>query len=149
MARIRRRVQWDPFDDLRRFQREVSSLFDPYRWWPQTRFARGEFPPVNVVEEGDSIRVTAELPGIDLQQIDLSITGDVLTIRGERKPVENVGDDAYHRRERPVGSFVRSVKLPDPVVGDQAEAQYVNGLLQITVPKAEEAKPRRISIRSD
>jgi HSP20 family protein len=140
---------WDPFDDLHRFQSEIKALFDPRRWWTEWGPGTTEYPPVNVLEIGDDIRVTVELPGTELEDIDLSITGDTLTIRGERKAPDAAPDTAFHRREREFGAFVRSVILPDPVVGEKAEASYVDGLLQITVPKAEEAKPRRIAVRSD
>lgn len=138
--------RFDPFAEVTRLRGDINELFTR-RWLPGFRRS-AEYPPVNVTGVGDEIRVALECPGVTMDELDLSITGDMLTIRGERKPDEDVADRAYHRKERFVGKFVRSIQLPDRVAADKAEARYHNGVLEISIPRAEEAKPRKISIQA-
>jgi len=138
---------FDPFREMARLQRDMNELFDMRRWWPEWGRAR-EFPPMNVATVGDEIHVTAELPGLSLDAIDLSITGDTLTLKGERKPDECREQYTYHRMERTSGTFMRTIRLPDRIDPDKAEARYVNGILTVRIPKAEETKPRKISVQA-
>lgn len=108
----------------------------------------GEFPPVNIGDCNGDLEVTAEVPGMRLEDIDVSIVGEVLTIRGERKPEDEAAEATFYRRERLFGSFVRSLQLPQLVDGDKAEARYTNGVLSIRIPKAAETQPRRVQIRA-
>ncbi len=106
----------------------------------------GDFPPVNIFDDGDGIVVMAEIPGMDPASLSISGQRHTLTIKGERKR-EAVGDAAgYHRRERPFGEFSRSVQLPDELDLDKATAKYEAGMLTVRVPKAESAKPRQIPV---
>ena len=138
---------WDPFREMARLQEELIDLFGTRRRgrgvWPRLR----EFPLMNVVAKRDEVVVSVELPGMKSDDVDLSITGDTLTLRGERKPAEVVPDGQYHRRERVFGAFVRTVTLPERVSPDKAEARYCNGVLTVSIPKSEEAKPRRIPVK--
>lgn len=106
-----------------------------------------DYPPVNIIDSGEDLEVTAEAPGLKLENIDVSIVGDTLTIRGERISEEPAQDAPYYRRERPYGSFARTLQLPQEVDGDKAEARYSEGVLSIRIPKAPEVKPRRVEIR--
>ena len=138
----------DPLREMARLQREINDLFDSPR-----RYLRGlrseDFPPVALALDGDDVLVSVECPGLSLADFDVSVTGDTLTVRGERKPADEVGERAWHRRERFAGKFARSIQLPQRVNADKAEAHYVNGVLGIRIPRSEDSKPKRIAIASD
>lgn len=136
--------RWDPFHDL---QREVGRLFEslePLQNWRLNR----QFPPINLYDAGDRYVLTAQLPGIGLESLDVSITGETLTMRGERKRPEGVSDESYRRQERQFGRWTRTISLPDRVDSVQVAATFAEGLLTITLPKAESAKPRQISVKA-
>jgi HSP20 family protein len=107
-----------------------------------------EIPAVDMYQTDDAVVVKSAIPGIKPEDIDISITGDTLTIRGETKVEEEVNEENYMRRERRYGSFCRSLALPLPVVTDKAEAEFENGVLTLTLPKAEEVKPKAIKIKA-
>lgn len=107
------------------------------------------FPPVNVWEDADAFYVAAEVPGLTREQLQISVTHrNQLTIQGERL-VEEPEKGRWHRRERGFGRFQRMLKLPLPVDADRVEAKLENGLLQLTLPKTEEAKPRKIAVKAE
>jgi HSP20 family protein len=112
--------------------------------WPVT--GRGR-PAVNVWETGDALKLELELPGVGKDQIELSVVGDELSIKIERPDAEPQGA-TYHRRERGVGAFARVVRLPVEVDPDKVEAELRHGVLTITLPKAEAARPRKIQVSS-
>jgi HSP20 family protein len=112
--------------------------------WPVT--GRGR-PAVNVWEAGDTLQVELELPGVQNDQIELSVVGDELSIKVERPDAEPQGA-TYHRRERGVGAFARVVRLPIEVDADRVQAELRHGVLTITLPKAESARPRKIQVTS-
>lgn len=136
---------WSPFHQM---QSEMSRLLD--RWNDPSRplFNPAEFPAVNLWEEEAAFHVEAELPGIDLNDLEIFVTNqNQLAIKGERKPALN--DKATpHRQERWHGCFVRTLTLPAPVDEAKVEAKLENGVLVIRLPKHEAAKPRRIVIKS-
>ena len=105
------------------------------------------FPAVNVWEDTDNVYVEVELPGLKLDDIELLVMGDELTIKGERKDVCE-DDVSYHRQERATGSFGRVFRLPAGVDAEKVEATLRNGVLTVTMPKAEEAKPRKIEVKT-
>jgi len=109
-------------------------------------FPREWTPSLDVSETKNNIVVKAEAPGIDPKDIDISLTGDVLTIKGEKRQEKEEKDENYHRVERSYGVFARSVRLPLEVQSDKIEASYKNGILKITLPKSEEAKKKEIKI---
>jgi HSP20 family protein len=129
---------------------EVNRLFDNFfTGLPERRrgLLEGEWAPsVDVAETDNEVVVTAELPGIKQDDVDITITDDVLTLKGEKKEEKEVKEKNYHRIERSYGSFQRSISLPAGVQADKAKATYKDGVLHITVPKAEEAKPKQIKI---
>lgn len=102
-------------------------------------------PAANVWERGDALLVEMELPGVKSDQVDVSVVGGELTVKVERPEISEA-DVTYHRRERPVGSFTRVLRLPVEVAADRVEAELRDGVLLITLPKAESAKPRKITV---
>ncbi len=138
----------DPLGELGRLQREINDLFEGRQWVPGF-MRRAEFPLVNVMTVGDDIKVAMECPGMTRDDIELSVTGDVLTVKGNRPAEKDVENERYLRRERRAGQFARSVQLPDRVQADKAEARYENGILTVTIPRAEEAKPKRIAVKAE
>jgi HSP20 family protein len=104
--------------------------------------------PIDMYETNDDVVVRAVVPGFLPENVQISVTGDVLTIRGELKREENQRDRAWHIREHRLGSFERSIALPVRVVSNQASAEFENGILTITLPKAEEVKPKSITIKA-
>ncbi len=136
----------NPFD-FRSSSREMNRIFDQASRDPVPSTA-ASYPAMNVWTNGDGAIVTAELPGIDLDTLEISVHNDTLTLSGERKP-EGLGEgEAYHRRERSYGQFKRAFQLPFQVASDKVEASYDKGVLQITLPRTEADKPRKIQVRA-
>jgi HSP20 family protein len=106
------------------------------------------FPSMNLWEDADHLYAEAEIPGMKAEEIELSISGDELTLKGERREPKAEGS-TWHRRERPFGAFVRTVTLPVAVDGDKVEASFRHGVLTVTLPKAEAVRPRRIQVKSE
>lgn len=134
----------DLFQDL---QREMGRLFQTFPAWGAMRWS-GVFPPINVYELPDRFVVRTEVPGIAAEAIDLSLTGETLTLRGERRRPEGVSDESYRRQERPFGRWSRSVSLPERVDAARVTAECVHGVLTVVLPKREDARPRQISVRA-
>ncbi len=111
-----------------------------------SEFLEGWFPPVDVAEDKDTLSVRAELPGMKREDIEITLHDGVLTLSGERKGGEKIEGSEMYRSERWFGRFHRTVNLPYPVVPDQIKATYTDGVLTVTLPKAEEAKPKQIAI---
>lgn len=110
--------------------------------------AMGVFPPLNVTEDEANIVVHAELPGVSPADLDISVEGDTLTLKGNRRPADTEGSVSYHRREREHGRFRRSLTLSVPIELDQVEAHCRHGVLRIVLPKAKAALPQKITIKS-
>jgi HSP20 family protein len=106
----------------------------------------GVFPLINLAEDDDNLYLTAELPGIDPQSLDLSVKNDTLTLKGAKKDGLEAKEVNYHRREREIGSFRRSLTLPIKIQTEAVDAKFKNGILTVTLPKAAEAKAHQISI---
>jgi HSP20 family protein len=147
---------WDPFREMDELRREVDRAFEsfatgrrPGRW--RAAFLPGygarQYPLVNVHEDKDNLYVEALAPGVNPESLDLTIQGATLTISGEKRPSSEVPAEAVHRSERSAGKFVRTVDLPYPVNDAGLAASYRNGLLLVTLPKHEAARPRQISVR--
>lgn len=137
-----------PFEELDRLRRQVDWFNGGLRSGLSGEPAAGVFPLMNVTEDKDNYYVRAELPGIKADQLEISVTGDTLSVSGERKlPVED--DKAqYHRREREAGRFSRIVTLPGQLNTGKVEASCTDGVLTVTLPKAEAAKPRQIAVKT-
>ncbi|GAB4418561.1 MAG: Hsp20/alpha crystallin family protein [Thermodesulfovibrionales bacterium] len=134
-----------PFEEIERriedFFKRPFSLFGP-PWWPRMPEIEVVSPSVDIFEEGDDIVVKAELPGIKKENIEVKLTDDTITISGEKKKEEKVEKKGYYRLERSYGSFHRSFSLPTEVQTDKARAQFKDGILEVRIPKTEEAKKK-------
>jgi HSP20 family protein len=135
-------VRFDPFRDIGAVRDEMDRVFG--RAFGE-RIARTWTPALDVFEGTQAIVLTAEVPGMTAEQIEVEFDDGVLTISGERVFVDRE-DGRYHRVERPYGKFSRSVSLPQGVMSDQIAADVSDGLLTVTVPKADEVKPRKIVV---
>ena len=155
-------TSWDLFDDLRSAQDELLQMNRMYgqRLLPPGQF--GQFgqrlearpstqawaPAVDISERPDAYLVTVELPGVKLDDLTITLEDGLLTIQGERQFTSESSEQQYHRVERRYGSFRRSITLPSQVQADAIEASFEDGVLEVVVPKAEEAKPKKISVRA-
>jgi len=142
--------RWQPFspvwDHLRQLQGEMNRLFDR---WGDDGGRTAAYPALNVWEEGDALFVEAELPGLDLKDLEIYVTGNnQLTLKGERKP--NVPDKSVrHRQERGFGAFNRTLALPFAVDADKVDARFENGVLRVRLTKHESARPRKIAVKAE
>jgi HSP20 family protein len=145
--------------DLGRWERDMDRMMEDFfgrrfrPWWPE-RWSRGEefdlrAPAVDVFEEKDDIVVKAEVPGIDKENIAVTLSDSTLTIKGEKKKEEEVKEENYYRSERSYGAFVRTVDLPKDVHADKVKATFKNGVLEVRMPKTEEAKAKEIKVKVD
>jgi len=140
----------DILPDISQIQREMNRLFDSlFRGGVVDDGSYGTFwsPFVDIIEHDDAYVVEAELPGLTKDDVKISIEGNILTIRGEKKREQTKEGRNYHRSERAFGSFMRSFTLPSSVRADKIEATYRNGILTINLPKVEEAKPKTIEVK--
>ncbi len=139
--------RWRPFGSVATWDSEVNRLFDGFFGRPAA--SNGErmwVPALDMYETKDEIVLNFELPGVREKDVTLSITGDVLTLKGERAFDSDVTGENYHHVERVFGKFERSVQLPMEVQADKVQATYRDGMLEVKLPKAEEVKPREIKI---
>jgi HSP20 family protein len=143
-------TRYDPFSDTITLRQAMDRLFEdsfvsPFTW----RNVNGEStsPALDVHQTADEIVVTAAMPGLKPEEVDITITGQTLSIRGEFKADEEVKRDQYLYRERRYGTFNRQLQLPVRVKGDAASATFENGLLTLRIPKAEDVKPRQIQVK--
>jgi len=152
LIRWKPRSEVDPFfKGYRDLQDEINRMFNyALGGWPSERdgMGGGEWaPPVNVLEDKDNVVITADLPGMTDKDIDVAVLGDTLTIKGEKKREEKKDEGSYHMFERTYGAFQRSVALPTSVENDKAKASFKNGVLEVKIPKKEEARPKQIEIK--
>jgi HSP20 family protein len=142
-------LAWPTFGRLSTLRDEIDRLFEA----PLAEFARGSHllsgwtPALDVFEDKDNVIVKAELPGMKKDEIEVSLRDGTLSISGERKSESKFENAEVYRAERFVGRFQRSVSLPTPVASDKVSAQYKDGILTITLPKTEEAKPKNIEVK--
>lgn len=135
--------------DAGRLMRDFESLLDAAARSPLEDPSAGVFPAMNVTRNSDAFFVRAELPGVNAEGLKITAEGSKLTVAGSREIPAEQGNVSYHRRERAAGAFSRTVVLPHEVDGERVEAHYVNGVLTITLPIAEAARPRRITVQRD
>lgn len=136
--------RWPTFDDPFRFSDEFFRSFAPF--FGTRAASAGVFPPVNIYDNGEAFLLRAELPGVDKDAIELSVKGEELTLRGERKLQAARPDANYHRRECAGGQFRRVVTLPQPVDAEKISASFKNGVLEVVLPRVPEAQPRKITV---
>jgi HSP20 family protein len=143
-------VRWDPFRELNAVQERVNRLFgDVYRAADDDVMRRGAWmPPVDIYDSGkDELVIKAELPDMSKDAIDITVENHTLTLRGEKKMDSAIKDECCHRIERTYGAFSRSFSLPTTVDTSKVSADYRNGVLTITLPVREEAKPKQIQVQ--
>jgi HSP20 family protein len=142
-------VKYDPFRELRNLQDEMTRLFTGTRPATTSRedINYGAWAPnVDIYEDKERLILEAELPGMSLDDFEISVENNVMTLRGERKFEKKTEGDNYHRVERSYGSFTRSFTLPQTVTADGATADFENGILRVSLPKREETKARKIEV---
>ena len=136
---------WRPFRELEEWERQFDDLFGrPMLQWPTVE--KGWMPAVDVFEKDDKFVVKAELPGMKGEDIDVSVVGNTLTIKGEKKTETEVKEEDYYRCERSYGSFHRSILIPSTVDASKIVADFEDGVLEVTLPKAAEVKPEKVKV---
>ncbi len=139
----------NPLGEMVSLRQAMDRLFEDSFVDSAWRGAEGQsLAAIDVYETPDAVVITATLPGVRPDDVDITLTGQNLTLRGEFKPDESVRREQYLYQERRYGAFARQVQLPIRVQGDRAEASFENGLLRLSIPKAEEVKPRQIHIKA-
>jgi HSP20 family protein len=138
-------TRWEPFRDLARLQDEVSRLFDDRSY--RGSESVGWTPAVDIYEDEESVTLRFELAGVEPKDVDVRFENGVLTVKGERKLEKEDKRENYHRVERSYGTFTRSFTLPGTLDPERIKAEAKNGVLQITLPKKAEAKPRAIQVK--
>jgi HSP20 family protein len=141
-------IRWEPAREMMSLRDAMDRLFDDAFTRPLSIRDNWSVPAVDMYQTDDEIVVKAALPGIKSDEVQINITGEVLTLKGEVKQEEEKKEKAWHIREQRYGSFERSVVLPTDVVADKAKAEFENGILTITLPKADEVKPRTITVKA-
>jgi HSP20 family protein len=149
-------AQWNPFEDLEALRQEIDRAFEGFGAGqepsPQVAFLPGRgprrYPLINLLEDRDHLYIEALTPGVDPQSLNVTVMQNRLTVSGEKTRIAGeVKPEAFHRSERASGKFVRTVDLPVEVDEGAIQAEYKNGLLVVTITKAEKAKPRQINVK--
>lgn len=143
-------VRWEPFRDMMTLRNAMDRMFEEGVWRPPVPFgpwAEGSLT-IDMYETDESVVVKTGIPGVKAEDVDVSVTGDTLTVKAETKEEEEISRESFLRRERRYGSFCRSVTLPGGLETDKAEADYTDGVLTLTFPKAEEVRPRTIQVKT-
>lgn len=142
-------IRWEPAREMMTLREAMDRLFDDAFTRPLSLGGNNwSIPAVDMYQTDNEVVVKAALPGIKADEVQLNVTGEVLTIKGETKQENETKEKAYHIREQRWGTFERSLVLPTEVVADKAKADFENGILTITLPKAEEVKPKTINIKT-
>ena len=142
-------TRWDPYRELATMRSMMDRLMDedvfrlPRLWERQNEFGLA----LDVAEKSDAYIVKASVPGVAPEDVEITLSDNVLTIKGEMKEDKEIKEETYHLRERRFGQFTRSVTLPMPVNADKIEAVNENGVLTLTLPKAESTKPKKIEVK--
>jgi len=137
-----------PFFDMSKTLEEMDRIFGSVGRPTSLRSVpRGTFPAINIYDQGDSVTLTAEVPGVSKDDLELSVLGKIVTLKGQRK-AEDTGEVSYYRNERPMGPFERTLALPDSVKADSAKADYTDGILRVKMDKTEPEKAKKVEIKS-
>lgn len=141
--------QWFPFFDVGKTLEEMDRAFGRMgRPLGLRSVPRGTFPAINVYQQDEAVVLTAEVPGVDPNSLDLTVLNDSVTLKGQREEKDIPANNGMYRRERPQGAFARTVTLPEAINPDSVQAEYANGVLKVRMEKAESAKVRKIAIKS-
>jgi len=148
---------WRPFADLTKWERDMERMMDDFfdrrmrSWWPERWLKTEEFmasaPALDIYEDKDDIVIKAELPGLEKDDVEVNMMDHTLTIKGEKKKEAEVKEENYYRSERSYGSFARTLQLPTDVQADKVKASFKNGVLEVRLPKTEEAKTKAIKVK--
>src|SRR3970282_1751870 len=148
---------WRPFMDLTRWERDMDRIMEGFfdrrirTWWPERWPERErlelEGPVVDLFEDKNDIVVKAELPGMEKENVEVKLTDHMLTIKGEKKKEEEIKEENYYRSERSYGSFIRTLELPADVHADKVKASFKNGILEVRLPKTEDARAKEIKVK--
>jgi len=141
-------VRWDPFREMMARQDRINRLFNqPLSPWQQEEPLQAWAPAVDIYETEKEIVVKAELPDVKLEDVDIRVENNTLTLTGERRQEKEIKQENYHRVERNYGAFSRTFTMPGTVDAEKIEASYADGVLRITLPKREEARPKQIQVK--
>jgi HSP20 family protein len=140
-------IRWEPAREMMSLREAMDRLFDDAFTQPLGRPANGSSPAIDMYETDNEVVVKAAIPGFKAEDVQINVTGDVLSIRGEMSAQEDQHDKTWQMREQRWGAFERSVMLPAGVNADRASAEFENGILTVTLPKAEEARPKTITVK--
>jgi HSP20 family protein len=143
------RNPWTVFDELELLQSDMNQLLSGREASRFERRPRLAYPPLNVWSSAEGLVIDAEIPGVDPKDVEISVKGDELTLRGKVNSLERSEGETIHRRERPAGEFVRTLQLPFRADAAAVKAACKNGILRMTLPRSEEEKPRKIAIATD
>lgn len=146
-------IRWEPAREMMTLRDAMDRLFDEAFTRPFSLFDGGTnaahmSPAIDMYQTSDDVVIKAALPGLKADEVQINVTGDVLTLRGETRQSEEVQEQTYHLREHRWGSFERSIPLPVTVLADKAKAEFENGVLTVTLPKAEEVRPKTIAVKA-
>jgi HSP20 family protein len=141
-------TRWDPVREMMTLREAMDRLFDDAFTRPVSMSGCSVVPAIDLYQNDDDVVMKAALPGLKAEDVQISVAADVLTLRGEFKKETELKKTTYHIREHHFGSFERTVMLPTDVQADKAKADFENGVLTVTLPKAETVKPRTISIKA-
>lgn len=142
-------MPWKPLREMEPFQKEMDRFINRYlgEALPARMGAEGWLPRLDIAETKESLVIEAELPGMETKDIEVNLTGDLLTIKGEKKSERKEDGKHYHCTERHTGSFQRAFRLPTSVQGNKVDASFDKGVLTVTLPKTEEAREKEIKIK--
>jgi HSP20 family protein len=142
-------IRWEPAREMMTLRDAMDRLFDDAFTRPlRLNDGHWSMPAVDMYQTDNEVVVKAAIPGVKTDDVQINVTGEVLTIKGEVKEKEETQEKAYHLREQRWGMFERTLALPTDVIADKAKADFENGILTITLPKAEEVRPKTISIKT-
>ncbi|RIK31288.1 MAG: heat-shock protein Hsp20 [Anaerolineae bacterium] len=141
-------IRWEPAREVMTLREAMDHLFDDAFTRPLTLRDGWSVPAVDMYQTDEEVVVKASIPGFKADDVQINVTGEILTLRGEVKQEEEKQDKAWHLREQRWGSFERALALPTDVIADKAKAEFENGILTITLPKAEEVKPKTITVKA-
>ena len=143
----RRNDRYSVPSEFDRIRNEINRIFEDDWFGGESLLDRRLSPTLDIEDSDNEVLVTAELPGVDIKDVDVSVSGNILTLKGEKKDEHEEKNGGYFHRESWSGSFQRSITLPDAIDPDKVSAEMKNGVLRITLPKRDEVKPKQISVK--